>query len=149
MQANIQVMNSCRLYITTTSPIFHLLTRLLELNEAFFTEKCITLLKENYEYDGVGLAVWDLFGGSNTNVCGSFKDLRYYQNRWYVMSFVYEEYWGDKEDNNTSAMRLISICESSSAKADGSSTNIGKPICSFNQPNQFCLYSIRSRYSRC
>ena len=40
----------------------------------------------SYEYDGVGLAVWDLFGGSNTNVCGSFKDLRYYQNRWYVIA---------------------------------------------------------------
>ena len=35
MQANLQVMNSCRLYITTTSPISHLLTRLLELNEAY------------------------------------------------------------------------------------------------------------------
>ena len=49
------------------------------------------MLKKSYEYDGDELAVWDLFGGSNTNVCESFKDLRYYQNRWYVMSFVYED----------------------------------------------------------
>lgn len=68
-----------------------------ELNEAFFTEKCISLLKENYEYDGDGLAVWDLFGGSNTSVWGSFKDMRYYQKGWYVLSFVYEEYWGESE----------------------------------------------------
>ena len=85
MQANIQVKNFCKRYITTISPISHLLTRLLELNEAYLHREMHLVAKK--EIGCVGL-VWRL----------KYQCLRVIQRpaifleRMVVLGFVYEEY---------------------------------------------------------
>lgn len=61
------------------------------LETKYFSDKCLHRLQDNNPYEGGGYAVWDLFGGSNTCVWGSFKDLSYAREGWYCLWFAYEE----------------------------------------------------------
>ena len=67
----------------------------MEINRKYFSDNCIKHLKQNYEYDGDGLAIWDLFGGSNSSVWGSFKGMLYDHDGWYLLRFAWEETYGD------------------------------------------------------
>lgn len=81
------------------------------VNTAFYSERCLAKMRERYEYEGNGLAIWDMFGGSNTNTWGQFKGMEYKGKGWYALHFAFEEGWGESsyyiEDTPVLYLKLV------------------------------------------